>query len=96
MDYGFMRASTLQLGQPNKTHNRVVLSHDGYTSYLLIINKASRHAWVFLIKLKSPPLDFIDAFLTHFGHGMVQANVGQKVMLITLSEGYFSTNFYIR
>jgi hypothetical protein len=28
--------------------------------------------------------------------GMVQANVGPKVMLITLSKGYFCTNFYIR
>jgi hypothetical protein len=28
--------------------------------------------------------------------GMVQANVGHKVTLITLSKGYFCTNFYIR
>ncbi len=28
--------------------------------------------------------------------GMVQTNVGHKVMLITLSKGYFCTNFYIR
>jgi hypothetical protein len=27
---------------------------------------------------------------------MVQANVGQEVMLITLSKGYFCTNFYIQ
>ncbi len=30
------------------------------------------------------------------GEGMVQANVGHKVTLITLSKGYFCTNFYIR
>jgi hypothetical protein len=28
--------------------------------------------------------------------GMVQANVGHKATLITLSKGYFCTNFYIR
>jgi hypothetical protein len=28
--------------------------------------------------------------------GMVHANVGHKVMLITLSKGYFCTNFYIQ
>jgi hypothetical protein len=28
--------------------------------------------------------------------GMVQANAGHKVMLITLSKGYFCTNFYIQ
>ncbi len=28
--------------------------------------------------------------------GMVQANVGHKVTLITLSKGYFCTNFYIQ
>jgi hypothetical protein len=41
-------------------------------------------------------------FYVHFlrgglqAKGMVQANVGHKVMLITLSKGYFCTNFYIR
>jgi hypothetical protein len=28
--------------------------------------------------------------------GMVRANVGHEVMLITLSKGYFCTNFYVR
>jgi hypothetical protein len=28
--------------------------------------------------------------------GMMQANVGHEVMLITLSKGYFCTNFYIQ
>ncbi len=28
--------------------------------------------------------------------GMVHTNVGHKIMLITLSKGYFCTNFYIR
>jgi hypothetical protein len=32
----------------------------------------------------------------NFISGMVQANVGHKVTLITLSKGYFCTNFYIR
>jgi hypothetical protein len=67
MDYGFMRASALQFGPPNKAHNRVLLSHKGFTFYFFIIDKASRYAWVFLTKLKHP-LDIADAFLAHFGH----------------------------
>jgi hypothetical protein len=43
MDFGFMRASTSNFSQPSKKHDRVMLSYDGYSSYLLIINKASRY-----------------------------------------------------
>jgi hypothetical protein len=52
MDYGFMRASTLQFGQPNKAHGRVILSHNGYTSFLLIIDETTQQAWVFLTESK--------------------------------------------
>jgi hypothetical protein len=44
MDFGFMRASTLDYACPNKLTDWVVSSYDGYTSYLLVIDKASRHA----------------------------------------------------
>jgi hypothetical protein len=38
MDLGFMRTSTSNFPQPSKNHDRVMLSYDGYSSYLLIIN----------------------------------------------------------
>jgi len=63
MDYGFMRASTANFSQPHKSTDRVVRSYDGYSSYLLIIDEASRYVWVFLTASKDPPLDLITAFL---------------------------------
>ncbi len=68
MEFGFMRASTSQLGHPNKTQDWVVLSFDNFTLYLLTINKALRHVWVFLTASKDPPIDIVKAFLTRFGH----------------------------
>jgi hypothetical protein len=68
LDFGFMRASTSNFNQPDKAHDRVVHSYDGYSSYLLIVDEASRHVWVFLTKSKEPPMDIIDAFLKRHGH----------------------------
>jgi hypothetical protein len=68
MDFGFMRASTSHFGRPNKTQDRVVLSFDYFTTYVLTIDEASRHAWVFLTASKDPPIDIVKAFLTQFGH----------------------------
>jgi hypothetical protein len=48
LDFGFMRALTLNFNQPDKAHNQVVHSYNGYSSYLLIVDKASRHVWAFL------------------------------------------------
>jgi len=31
--------------------------------YLVVVNKASCHVWVFLQKLKEPPLDIVQEFL---------------------------------
>jgi hypothetical protein len=41
MDFRFMCASTSNFSQPSKKHDRVVLLYDGYSSYLLIIDKGS-------------------------------------------------------
>jgi hypothetical protein len=38
MDFGFMRASTSNYRRPNKDSDRVILSYDGYTLYLLIVD----------------------------------------------------------
>jgi hypothetical protein len=68
MDFGFMRASTSNYSWQDKTRDRVVLSYDGFSAYLLIIDEASRYVWVFLTNSKSPPLDIIEEFLTQHGH----------------------------
>jgi hypothetical protein len=99
MDFGFMRASTSNYSQPSKQHNRVVLSYDGYSSYLLIIDKASRYIWVFLTTSKEPPLDIIDAFLSRFGHkhgGSIRTDQGGKLArLLGLSDAVLRTHRYV-
>ncbi len=68
IDFGFMRSSTSDYACPNKATDRVVLSYNGYNSYLLIIDEALRYAWVFLMRSKDPPLDIIRAFFAIHGH----------------------------
>ena len=48
MDFGFMRASSSDYSRRDKTKDRVVLSYDGFSLYLLIVDEASRYIWVFL------------------------------------------------
>ena len=68
MDFGFMQASSSDYRKPNPKTDHVVQSWDGYSSYLLIVDEASRFMWVFLTKSKDPPLDIVDSFLKKLGH----------------------------
>ncbi len=82
MDFGFMHASTSDYSHRDKTRDRVVLSYDGFSAYLLIIDEASRYVWVFLTNSKSLPLDIIEEFLTQHGHeegGCIRTNQGGKL-----------------
>jgi hypothetical protein len=82
MDFGCMRASTSDFSRPNKNTDRVVASYDGFSSYLLIVDEATRFIWVFLTKSKAPPLDILDTFLTRFGHehgGSVRTDQGGEL-----------------
>ena len=82
LDFGFMRALTSTFNRLNKAHDWVVHSYDGYLSYLLIVNEASRHVWAFLTKSKEPPLDIIDAFLAQHGHsngGCLRMDQGREL-----------------
>ena len=56
MDCGFMRASALDYQCSNKVSEGVIMSFDGFTSYLLIVDETSRHMWVFLTITKDPHL----------------------------------------
>ena len=58
MDFGFMKG---------KTDNISVRSHDGYNSYLLIIDYFTRYLWVFLSKNKQPPIKVLHKFLRTYG-----------------------------
>jgi hypothetical protein len=77
-----MRSSTSDYARPNKGTDRVVSSYNGYTSYLLIIDEASRYAWVFLTTSKDPPIDIICAFLLLHGHpdgGCIRTDQGGEL-----------------
>ena len=82
MDFGFMRASTSSYGLRNKADDRVVQSHDSFSSYLLVVDEASRYAWVFLTDGKDPPNSIIQEFLTRFGHpdgGSIRTDQGGEL-----------------
>jgi hypothetical protein len=82
MDFGFMRASSPDYDGTRHLGPRVVMSWDGFLSYLLIVDKASRYIWVFLTTSKEPPVDIINTFLTRFGHkdgGSVRTDQGGEL-----------------
>jgi hypothetical protein len=81
MDFGFIRSSTEDYKRPNKKTNRVVLSYDGHSAYLLIINSASRYIWCFLANTKDPPLAILHAFMSKYGvgTGLIRTDQGGKL-----------------
>ena len=58
MDFGFMKG---------KQDNISVRSHDGYNSYLLIVDYFTRYIWTFLSKNKHPPIKVLNKFLRTYG-----------------------------
>ncbi len=65
MDFGFMKGS----GYCHKDEEgRTITSIDGYRSYLLIIDEASRYTWIFLTKTKAPPLEILQQFFEQHGN----------------------------
>ena len=82
MDFGFLRASTATFGRPNVGTDKVVRLFDGYESYLLAVDEASRHVWVFLTESKEPPTETVTAFLHRYGHkdgGMIRCDQGGEL-----------------
>jgi hypothetical protein len=63
IDFGFIRATSVDYSQPNVTSDRVVESYDGYSFYLLIVDDKSAMSWVFPTKIKSPPIKLVRLFL---------------------------------
>jgi hypothetical protein len=66
MDFGFMRALANDYTQPSKATDRIVLSYDGFSLYLIIVDAATRFIWVFLTTSKEPPLNIVKAFKRRF------------------------------
>jgi len=99
MDFGFMRASTSNFTTPTKKDDRVVLSYNGFSSYLRIVDEASRFIWVFLMSAKEPPLDIVDAFLSRFGHahgGSIRTDQGGELARsLVLSDLVLRTHNYV-
>ena len=82
MDFGFLRSSSEEFRKTNLKTDRIVESFDGYTSYLLVVDKATRYAWIFLTKTKQPPVGIISLFLEKFGHrdgGMIRVDQGGEL-----------------
>ena len=82
IDFGFMRASTSDFSRPDPKRDRVISSFDGFNSYILIVDEASRHVWVLFSKLKEPPVDEVSAFLTEFGlarEGLIHCDRGGEL-----------------
>jgi hypothetical protein len=67
MDFGFIRASSVDYSQPHVPSDCIVESYDGYNSYLLIVDDNSTMSWVFLTKSKSLPIELVRLFLGTFG-----------------------------
>jgi len=60
MDMGFVRGSGFSIKEED---GRQMTSLDGYNSYLIIIDRKTRYQWIFLMKNKVPPIEFVKSFL---------------------------------
>jgi hypothetical protein len=87
MDMGFVRGT--KYGHRDED-GHLVTSLDGYNSYLVIVDRATRYTWVFLCKTKVPQITTIAHFLKL--HGTKQ-NVIRKIRTDGGGELYGSHAF---
>jgi hypothetical protein len=73
MDFGFLRALTLDYTLPDPKRDRVITSFDGYNSYLLVVDDYTKYVWVFLCKSKEPPIQVAEVFLKANGSAALEA-----------------------
>lgn len=92
MDFGFLCVSSSTYTKDLK-EARIVKSHDGFNSYLLIVDSYSHFVWNFLTASKYPPIDIVSNFLqsqklhqgccnvmTDLGGELGDSNVFQQVV----------------
>ena len=80
MDFGSVRCSNYTLKQED---GPTVTSKDGYNSYLIIIDRATRYMWLFLTKSKHSPVDIARIVLSKFKssnpHRTVRTDQGKEL-----------------
>ena len=64
VDFGFVRGSDWS---KKDSDGKLVTSMDGYRSYCLVIDRATRYIWILLTKMKSPPIAEMRQLLTQLG-----------------------------
>ena len=80
MDFGFVRGSSYTIKQED---GPTITSKEGYNSYLLIIDRATRYMWVFLTSSKEPPTEIARKVLQKFKspdtHRIVRTDQGREL-----------------
>jgi hypothetical protein len=64
MDMGFIQSKKYNY---RDEYGQLVMSIDGYNTYLVIVNCATWYTWLFLTRHKTPPIDIIRGFLNTHG-----------------------------
>ena len=80
MDFGFVRGSGYKVKMEDAP---TVTSIDGFNSYLIIVDKATRYIWLFLTASKSPPVEIARSVLRKFKstkpHRTVRTDQGKEL-----------------
>ena len=63
VDYGFVRGKEIFESEDGP----LIANKESYNCYLLVVDKYSRHLWVFLFADKSLPIEIITNFLSIYG-----------------------------
>ena len=66
LDFGFVRGSEFKM-ETKKGKGPTITSIDGKNSYCLIIDRATRHIWIYMSNSKAPPVEPIRMILKKFG-----------------------------
>ena len=79
MDLGFIRGpANLQavlVDREEEAQPKIIHSRQGFTCYLLIIDRKSRYMWVFPLRSRSVLMDLMDAFLAMHGNPQVKPRI---------------------
>ena len=74
MDFGFIKGEKDEL--------KILESYDGYSAYLIILDKKTRYMWIFLCKNKIPPTKTVEKFLKK--HGITEDLANKEGLKLTI------------
>jgi len=63
MDFGFVRGSAFK---DKDDQGCIITSIDGFRSYLIIVDRATRYKWLLLTSTKHPPIQEVDSIIKKF------------------------------